>query len=112
MATSIEMLKAKLAHVQRELAEVSTELDELAASPSPIESLTPPGQAGRIILKGPKFSDPRALLPLIDAAFVKMSIDITKPAMTPEEVQQFMLQEGVRPENNLISRGIIEAREE
>ena len=37
---------------------------------------------------------------------------VTQPAMTPQEVQELMLREGVRPEDNILSRGIIEAREE
>jgi hypothetical protein len=112
MATTIEMLKEKLARVQQELAEVSLALDELAASPTPGQTTAQPKALSEVLREGVDFIDPRTLLPLIDEAFTKMGIDITQPAMTPEEVQQLLLQEGVRPEDNLISRGIIEAREE
>jgi prefoldin subunit 5 len=112
MATTIEELKEKLARVQQELAEVSAALDELATPPAETESVAPTVENRKVKLGGPKFTDPRTLLPLIDEAYRKMGIDITEPAMTPEEVQELMLREGVRPEDNLISRGIIEAREE
>jgi hypothetical protein len=116
MAATIEMLKKKIAHLQEELAEVSAALDELASSPPPASPATPPGTvsaAGRPDpLAGVRFSDPKALLPLLDKAFAEMGIDVTQPAPTPEEVQQLMLREGVRPEDNILSRAIIEAREE
>jgi hypothetical protein len=107
MAVTVEMLKEKLADLQRGLAEVSAALDELDVARPPT-----PRVPGRVVLTGPQFSDPRTLLPLIDEAFTKMGIDITAPAKRPEEVQEMMLREGVRPEDNLISRGVIEAREE
>jgi hypothetical protein len=110
MTATIEMLKRKIAHVQQELTEVSAALDELAGAPTkPGAILEAPA---RDPLAGIRFSDPKALLPLLDKAFAQMGIDVTQPALTPEEVQQLMLREGVRPEDNLGSRAIIEAREE
>jgi hypothetical protein len=110
MAATIEMLKKKIAHLQQELAEMSAALDELREAP------TEPGSAPEALprdpLAGVRFSDPKALLPLLDEAFAKMGIDVSQPAPTPEEVQQLMLREGIRPEDNILSRGIIEAREE
>jgi hypothetical protein len=110
MAATIEMLKNKIAHLQQELAEMSAALDELGEAP------TEPGSAPEALprdpLAGIRFSDPKALLPLLDEAFAKMGIDVSQPALTPEEVQQLMLREGVRPEDNILSRAIIEAREE
>ncbi len=110
MAATIEMLKNKIAHLQQELAEMSAALDELGGTP------TAPGSAPEVLsqdpLVGVHFSDPKALLPLLDKAFAQMGIDVTQPAPTPEEVQQLMLREGIRPEDNILSRGIIEAREE
>ena len=78
----------------------------------PADSRSTPDVAPRDPLAGVRFSDPKALLPLLDKAFAEMGIDVTQPAPTPEEVQQLMLREGVRPEDNILSRGIIEAREE
>ena len=110
MATTIERLKEKLARVQQELAEVSAALDELAASPG--TTTEAPVPLDKVLLKGMHYSDPATLLPLIDEAYRKMGIEITQPAPTAEEVQELMLREGVRPEDNILSRGIIEAREE
>ena len=112
MATTIEMLKEKLARVQQELAEVSAALDELATPPCADSVAAGARAADTDSLAGVTFSDPRTLLPLLDEALTKMGIDVTAPAMTPEEVQQLMLREGIRPEDNILSRGIIEAREE
>jgi hypothetical protein len=112
MAVTVEMLQAKLADLQRGLAEVSAALDELAAPPAsnpPTANMSKPEEDP---MAGIAFTDPRILLPVLDEALTKMGIDVTAPAMKPEEVQELMLREGVRPEDNLISRGIIEAREE
>ncbi len=103
MVATIEMLKEKIAHIRQELDEVSTALDEIAAA-QPAAKPNP--------LAGLKFTDTKALLPVVDEAFAKMGIDVTQPAPTPEEVQQLMLREGVKPEDNIFSRAIIEAREE
>ncbi len=110
MAVTIEMLKQKIAHLQQELAEVSAALDELAVAPTGLE--TQPAEPRPDPLAGIRFSDPKVLLPLLDKAFAEMGIDVTQPAPTPEEVQQLMLREGIKPEDNILSRGIIEAREE
>jgi hypothetical protein len=110
MTPTIEMLKRKIAHVQQELAEMSAALDELAEAPAtPGSEMAAPAPDP---LAGVHFSDPKALLPLLDEAFAQMGIDVTQPALTAEEVQQLMLREGVRPEDNILSRAIIEAREE
>ena len=85
-------------------------LDELEGVP-PYSHSAPEGFP-RDPLAGVRFSDPKALLPLLDKAFAEMGIDVTQPAPTPEEVQQLMLREGVKPEDNILSRAIIEAREE
>jgi hypothetical protein len=103
-------LKQKIAHLQQELEEVSAALDELAVAPTGLEAQ--PAAPRPDPLAGIWFSDPKALLPLLDKAFVEMGIDVTQPAPTPEEVQPLMLREGVKPEDNILSRGIIEAREE
>jgi hypothetical protein len=110
MAATIEMLKQKIAHLQEELAEVSAGLDELGRAST--NSYSEPEVIPQNPLAGVRFSDPKALLPLLDKAFAEMSIDVTQPALTPEEVQQLMVREGVRPEDNVLSRAIIEAREE
>ncbi len=69
-----------------------------AAPPNPLGGLT--------------FADAKALLPILDKAFAEMGIDVIQPAMRHEDVQQLMLLEGIKPEDNILSRGIIEARGE
>jgi hypothetical protein len=83
------------------LEEVKAALEELEPSPAP------KGLRARL-----KTADVEALPPIIDRAFLEMDIDLSGPAPTPEEVQELMLREGVRPEDNIFSRAIIEAREE
>ena len=89
---------------------MSAALDELA------EAATQPGAVPeaptRDPLAGIRFSDTKALLPLLDKVFAEMGIDVMQPALTPKEVQELMLREGVKPEDNILSRAIIEAREE
>src|SRR6266542_4287410 len=86
MAVTIETLKQKIAHLQQELAEVSAALDELVSGPNGADAAPPATPADP--LAGVRFSDPKALLPLLDKAFAEMGIDVTQPAPTPEEVQQ------------------------
>lgn len=53
-----------------------------------------------------------ALLAVLDAAYAEMGVDLSEPEITAEELQALMLEEGVRPEDNILSSGIIAAREE
>jgi hypothetical protein len=99
---TIEILKEKVDYIQRELMEVRAALDTLAMPP-----VTTPNPLARL-----KFAETKVLLSIVDKAFKEIGIDVTKPAMTPEEVQQLMLQEGIKPEDNIFSRAIIESREE
>jgi hypothetical protein len=111
MAVTIRALKEKLAHLQHELAEVSAALDELdEPSPRPAASWTRP--LDEVLREGVDYVDPRTLLSDFDAALEKMGLEIAASAPTAEEVQALMRREGVRPEDNLISRGVAEAREE
>jgi hypothetical protein len=41
-----------------------------------------------------------------------MGIDVSGEPPTAAAAQELMLREGVRPEQNILSRGIIEARDE
>jgi hypothetical protein len=110
--TTIEMLRKKIARVQTDLAEVSAALEELARSAGGSEPMAPPRPMAALPLDETKFTDPQTALRALDAAFEQMGLDVTQPALTPEEVQELMLREGVRPEERILSRGIIEARDE
>lgn len=102
MAATIEMIKTRLARIQDELQQVSAELDEVAATAS-----STPAPSGQLRSR----SAPH-LRAQFKAALAELGIGLDQRPMTPEEVQQLMLREGVRPEDRIFSQGIIEAREE
>ena len=110
MTATIENLKNRIAHLQEELAEIHAALDELPDAPpdkGATSDVLPPYPPA-----GVQFADPRALLPLLDMTFADLGVNIAQQAPTAEEVQRMLLREGVRPEDKLLSRGIVEAREE
>jgi hypothetical protein len=110
MAMTIAELKEKLARAQQELAEVSAALDEVAAvKAEPSIQRTP---SGAVRFTGPGWSDPATLRALADEAFRKMGFDDSAPILTPKEVQDLMLREGVRPEDRIFTRTLYEMREE
>jgi hypothetical protein len=109
---TIQTLREKIARIQAELAEVSVALEELSRLPTEDAPAAPAHPPGDMLLTSAKFADPRRALAAMDEAFVQMGIDVTQPGLSPEEVQQLMLREGVRPEDRVLSRGIIEARDE
>ena len=104
MATTIEKLLIKTERIERELAEVRQALEEFR----PTKLLTPEERAAarleHVKLKNEK------LAPLIDEAFKKMGI--TGEPIGAEKLQEMLAAEGVKPEENSFSRGIIKMREE
>lgn len=102
MAISVTALKSRIAHIRQELEDVSMALDSLAEAPV-AQSVTLP-RAGEV--------DRTALLALLDVANAEMRMDLSEPAITAEQLQALMLEEGVRPEDRIFSSGIIAAREE
>jgi hypothetical protein len=57
------------------------------------------------------FIDKEEVRRIVEETNRKMGI-VPDPTMTPQKVRQMMLDLGIRPEDNLGSRGVIEAREE
>ena len=104
MTTTIDKLLIKTERIEQELAEVKQALEELR----PTKSLTPEERAAarleRVRSKNEK------LTPLIDKAFEKM--EITGEPIGAEKLQEMLAAEGVKPEENSFSRGIIKMREE
>ncbi|RKU08727.1 hypothetical protein C6502_14230 [Candidatus Poribacteria bacterium] len=104
MTTTIDKLLIKTERIERELAEVRQALEELR----PTKPLTPEERAAarleHVKLKNEK------LAPLIDEAFKKMGI--TGEPIGAEKLQEMLAAEGVKPEENSFSRGIIKMREE
>jgi hypothetical protein len=104
MTTTIEKLLIKTERIEQDLAEVRQALEELC----PTKSLTPEERAAarleRVRSKNEKLTS------LIDKAFKKMGIK--GESIGAEKVQEMLAAEGVKPEENSFSRGIIKMREE
>lgn len=59
----------------------------------------------------PKFLDKAELRAALDEAYARMGF-VPDPNATAERARELMKADGVRPEENLFSRGIIAMREE
>ncbi len=105
MIPSITKLLIKIDQLEWDLAEVKKELEKLQAPL--MKSLTPEEyQAARLARVRAQNERRR---PLIEKVLGKPNPDI-KP-LSAEEIQQLLLEEGIKPEDNLFSRAIIEERE-
>lgn len=100
MAITVDDLWSRIAHIRQALDDLSAALDSLAEPPAAAPA------------PGIREVDRSTLLALLDAAYAEMGLDLSGPEMTAEELQAFMLKEGVRPEDRIFSSGIIAAREE
>ena len=102
MAVTLETLQAKITRIEQELAQVRQSLEQLAAAPQPWAKEHWPAGIQRV--------DRTGWRQWFDEWF--QHTGITAQPMGAERLQTLMLQEGVRPEDNLLSRGIIAMREE
>lgn len=102
MVLTLEALKEKVAWIEQELAEVHRSLEQLGA--------TPQFQTKEYGPTGIQWANRTGWKDWFDEWF--QQIGITAQPMGAERLQTLMLQEGVRPEDNLLSRGIIAMREE
>ena len=59
----------------------------------------------------PLFGDKSLLRQIVAQQSARMGLEYD-PAITPADSQRMILYEGVRPEDNLFSCGIVQAREE
>ena len=105
MAT-LEEIRGRLLAIRRELDEVYEALEQLEDS-QPVHPQ--PGQGGRPA--GTGFTDKEALREAFEELFRQMGVEHVKP-IGAVALQEMMLMAGVKPEQNLFSRGIIEMREE
>ena len=105
MIPTVTKLIIKLEQLEWDLAEVKAELVKLQASE--MKSLTPEER------KAVRLARVRAqrdrLRPSIEKTLGKLDSDVE--TLTAEELQQLLLEEGVKPEDNIGSRAIIEERE-
>jgi hypothetical protein len=100
---TLEALKAKITRVEKEITEVRQGLEELLASTAgPTRQETPPNQIQAV--------NKDRWLQLVDEWFQQLGV--AAPSIGAEKLQALMLQEGLKPEDNLLSQGIIAMREE
>ncbi|MDE0316420.1 MAG: hypothetical protein OXI67_05970 [Candidatus Poribacteria bacterium] len=105
MIPPITELLIKIEQLEWDLAEVKKELEKLQAPL--MKSLTPEEyQAARLARVRAQNERRR---PLIEKALGKPNSDVE--SLSAEEIQQLLLEEGIKPEDNLFSRAIIEERE-
>ena len=105
MAPTITKLIIKIEQLEWELAEVKKELVKLQASE--MKLLTPEERkaARSVRIRAQR----KRLRPSIKKTLEKPDSDAE--TLTAEELQQLLLDEGVKPEDNIGSRAIIEERE-
>jgi hypothetical protein len=102
MVVTLEELRENVGRIERELAEVRRGLDQLVAVPEP--------QTEKDRLPGIRWVDKASWKEWFDQWFQQIGI-VVRP-IGAEKLQEMMLQAGVRPEDNLLSHGIIAMREE
>jgi hypothetical protein len=106
MATTLEEVRGKLIDIQAQLAEVTEAVGKLEPAPSDRETAPARGWPA-----SPDWVDKQPLRDAFDALMRQMRIQDTLP-IPAEELQQRMLERGVKPEDRILSSGIIEMREE
>jgi hypothetical protein len=105
MVSAIMELIIKVEKLEWDLAEVKKELVKLQAPL--MKSLTP--EERKAIRLARVRAQRERLRPSIEKALGQPDPDVE--ILTAEELQQLLLEEGVKPEDNLCSRAIIEERE-
>lgn len=105
MIPPITKLLIKIDQLEWDLAEVKKELEKLQ-SPF-MKELTPEERAAAYAARNRAQNE--RLRPLIEKALGKPDPNAEIP--TAEELQQLSLEEGINPEDNLLSSAIIEERE-
>jgi len=102
MPVTLKTLKAQITRIEQELAEVRQSLEQLTAASQP--------RVKRPWPAGIQWVDRTGWNEWFAAWFQQTGI--TAQPIGAEKLQALMLQEGVQPEDNLLSRGIIAMREE
>jgi hypothetical protein len=104
MDATLVRLKTKIDRIKREMVEIEQLCEELAEQREPSTSglLQARLEQGR--------QEKEALRQIADQTLAEMGIH--RQPIPAEELQRMMLECGIKPEENLFSRGIIEMREE
>ena len=102
MATTLEELEKRMDAMEQELVRLRQ-----SASGPPLDE-TPAQRGARLLEQG------RRNKPQLRAQMAKVleEMGIKGEPVPPEKLREMMMRDGVRPEDNLFSRGIIEMREE
>lgn len=104
MSAIIEILKEKLLRIEREVAEARAVLQQFSDAERP--TAPPADQRPSSI----RVADKETIRGIVDETFARMGIH-AEP-VGAERLQQMMLEHGIKPEDNLFSRGLLEMREE
>ncbi len=102
MAVTVELLEQRLKALEEEVSRLRQAVERRSAEETAAER-------GARLWHQPK-ADQAALSTGIAKAFAEMGI--TGEPVSPEKLQQMMLEEGIKPEENLFSREIKAMREE
>ena len=103
MSTTLDQLESRLAALEQEMAE----LRELVIPKSTEEMAAERG--ARTLAQAKR--DKLRLKALAEEVFAKMGIP-KLPPVPPEQLRAMMAADGVKAEDNIFSRGIMEMREE
>lgn len=107
--------------ILRRLDEVTSQLRELRAALEQLPDVAEEGPADLVAdqrgkenttdrLRAVRFVDKEKLQPIVDKAFAEMGV--RGEPIGAEKVQEMIAACGVKPEDNILSRGIIDMREE
>jgi hypothetical protein len=96
----------KVERLAKELAAVQLELEQLR----PVKPLTP--EEWWAARRAQVRAENERLLPLMDALFERWGIPKDMEPIPAEQLQQMMVECGIKPKDNVFSRAIIEMREE
>ncbi len=105
MVTTVSELAVKLQRIELEVAEARRDLKQLKLN----QKIQTP-EEWRAARLAQVIAANEKLRPTIDAAIAEMGI--SGQPIGAERVQEILASHGIKPEENLLSRGIIEMREE
>lgn len=106
MSLSIMQVEANLMRLEAEVAEALRQVREIKLT----QELAPAEwRAARLARVR---AENEGLRPYIEKVFKEMGIATDEEPLSAEEIQELIVAEGVKPEDNLFSRTLIEMREE
>lgn len=111
MSLSITQVEANLMRLEVEVAEALRQVREIKLTQEePTPELTP--EERRAARLAQVRAENERLRPYIEKVFEEMGIGADEEPLSAEEIQELIAAEGVKPEDNLFSRMLIEMREE